>query len=839
MTGPRIPTVHPHRRRARHLLPFLLAIVVSPLACTGEPTAPQSAVEGSSSAGAREHPYLPTQNTGFEPGATSSVRAAPAASFALANVVANTGPKVLILADVNGASTDALANSLTAAGYQVTLRGAPEYTWNGTNPSLTDFKVVVHLNGATYSQALSVEAQIQLSSFVQAGGGFVAAQFNGFEAVNGSQIKMANLVLMGNGGPQAENCGPCAVVYVQQAGQENHPVLAGLPSPFSFDADGHSAGPQVTFPANPSTVLMRVRLGGPAVLVRQFGAGRVVNFSFAPNYVVGAAGKTLPNPNVQKLYANAVGWAADWTPPLADRDGDGTPDVSDNCVDVSNPDQADQDGDGTGDACEVLVDQTITFHALQDRVFGEAVFSIGATASSGLPVSFTAAGTCTVDGTTVALTAAGTCTVTAHQAGSTSYHPAADFARSFNIAQAGQIITFAAIADRTFGDPAFEVSASASSGLPVSLTAAGQCTIAGTTVTLAGAGSCTITARQEGNNNYPAAEVAQSFTIAKAPASLAVGTEFTYDGTVKHATVTTSPAGLTGVVVTYTLAGSPVDQPINAGVYQVLAALDNPNYQAASEPGTLTIDPAVPAINWASPAAITAGTPLGADQLNASATGVGGAGITGSFVYLPASGTVLAVGDNRPISVEFMPGSGNYTRAIKTVTITVLAAPTPPVPPSQLKFRGFFRPVHNLPRVNRVKAGLAIPVIFSVTGSRGTRALQPGSPTSVAVPCSAGASERSLEGTVKASTSRLVVLGEKHVYIWKTSTTWAGTCRKLVVTLTDGTAHEALFRFSKKGNSQNQGRSHGDDDNDDDGDDDRRGRSDNDKHKGQKGKDRR
>jgi hypothetical protein len=293
---------------------------------------------------------------------------------------------------------------------------------------------------------------------------------------------------------------------------------------------------------------------------------------------------------------------------------------------------------------------------------------------------------------------------------------------------------------------------------------------------------------------------------------------------IKQATVTTSPAGLAGVTVIYTLAGSPVGQPVDAGTYQVLATLDHPNYQAEATSGTLTIHPAVPVINWTSPAPITAGTPLGATQLNATATGVGGAGVAGTFVYLPAAGTVLAVGDNRPISVEFIPGSDNYTRSIKTVTITVVAAEVPPAPPSRLAFRGFFRPVHNLPKVNRVKAGRAIPVVFSVTGSRGMRALQPGSPTSVAVPCSAGGSERSLDGTVKASASRLVVVGEKHVYIWKTSTTWAGTCRKLVVTLVDGSTHEAMFRFVT--NARQSGGHDDWDDRDDRKDRDKHGRHD-------------
>lgn len=38
--------------------------------------------------------------------------------------------------------------------------------------------------------------------------------------------------------------------------------------------------------------------------------------------------------------------------PDADNDGDGVPNISDNCVNTSNPDQADSDGDGVGDACQ-------------------------------------------------------------------------------------------------------------------------------------------------------------------------------------------------------------------------------------------------------------------------------------------------------------------------------------------------------------------------------------------------------------------------------------------------------------------------------------------------------
>lgn len=37
-----------------------------------------------------------------------------------------------------------------------------------------------------------------------------------------------------------------------------------------------------------------------------------------------------------------------------DDDGDGIPDVEDNCPHVFNPDQADGDGDGIGDGCTMF-----------------------------------------------------------------------------------------------------------------------------------------------------------------------------------------------------------------------------------------------------------------------------------------------------------------------------------------------------------------------------------------------------------------------------------------------------------------------------------------------------
>src|SRR5207244_5932074 len=59
-----------------------------------------------------------------------------------------------------------------------------------------------------------------------------------------------------------------------------------------------------------------------------------------------------------------------------------------------------------------------------------------------------------------------------------------------------------------------------------------------------------------------------------------------YDGSPKPVTVTTSPAGLSGVSIAY---NGKSTAPTNIGSYAVVASLSNTNYTASNATGTLTI----------------------------------------------------------------------------------------------------------------------------------------------------------------------------------------------------------------------------------------------------------
>jgi len=100
---------------------------------------------------------------------------------------------------------------------------------------------------------------------------------------------------------------------------------------------------------------------------------------------------------------------------------------------------------------------------------------------------------------------------------------------------------------------------------------------------------------------------------------------------------------------------------------------------------------------------------------------------------------------------------------------------------------------------NKVKAGSAIPVKFTLGGDQGLSIFAVGSPSAAPVSCAGSGIYDTIEETSTATTSGLKydATAGQYNYTWKTVTSWAGTCQRLTVKLADGSSHYAFFQFTK------------------------------------------
>lgn len=163
--------------------------------------------------------------------------------------------------------------------------------------------------------------------------------------------------------------------------------------------------------------------------------------------------------------------------------------------------------------------QTITFEALSEKSFGNENFLLEAKASSGLPVVYTSSNdlVAKVNSNSITIVGAGTAIITASQIGNTEYRAARSVSQSLVVNKVADSLSFAFIQEKTFGDASFTLTASSSSGLATAFSiVSGPASLSVDNLTLTGAGVVTVKAYHEGNSNYIAAAVSQSFVVKKA-----------------------------------------------------------------------------------------------------------------------------------------------------------------------------------------------------------------------------------------------------------------------------------------------------------------------------------
>ena len=396
---------------------------------------------------------------------------------------------------------------------------------------------------------------------------------------------------------------------------------------------------------------------------------------------------------------------------------------------------ADQPGDTTyqpasqavqtfsvGSATPSLSVQTINFTSTPpaSSVVGGPSYALAATATSGLPVVFSAAasstGICTVTGSTVALVGAGTCTIAADQSGSTAYAPAAQVQQSFSVGLEVQAITFTSVppVPATAGGAAYTIAAVASSGLTVTFSLApassGICSVTGAVVSLLADGTCTIFGDQAGDAAHAAAgRVTQSFTIGAGPASTSPQTiSFTTAAPGAASTggsYTPAASASSGLPVTYAVAPTSagvcvlsggVVSFVGTGTCRVLAdQAGNASYDPASQTSqSFGVSPpplALQTIGFTSPApsaAVYGGTPYVvaatassglpvAFSTPASSNGI--CAVSGSTVSLVGGGT-CTISANQAGNGSYAPApqaQQSFTVARAAQTITITSTPPP------------------------------------------------------------------------------------------------------------------------------------------------------------------
>lgn len=186
-----------------------------------------------------------------------------------------------------------------------------------------------------------------------------------------------------------------------------------------------------------------------------------------------------------------------------------------------------------------------------------------------------------------------------------------------------QTITFPTIASKTFGLAPFAISATASSGLPVSLAVvSGPATLATSTLTITAAGTVVLRATQAGNSTYAAAPVVeQTVVIQKAapvltwspPTSLPAGAAL--DGAVLNATAmppggtfSYSPAAGTALTAgTQTLAVTYTPAAADVGNYAVATATRSVTVTNVSGAPQITTQPSSQSVSSGGTLRLTVG----------------------------------------------------------------------------------------------------------------------------------------------------------------------------------------------------------------------------------------
>ncbi len=316
---------------------------------------------------------------------------------------------------------------------------------------------------------------------------------------------------------------------------------------------------------------------------------------------------------------------------------------------------------------------------------------IGAATTSATVVN----GVASVSYTLPAALTTGTYTIVAAYGSGTNFATSSDSAHTLTINKATPTISWSNPADIPYGTALSVTQFNAVPSVPGTLT---YTPVSGTVLSAGNGQTLQVSFVPTDTTDYNNASSSVNINVLKKALTATANPGAKIYGTVNPAFTGTLTGVVAGDGITATYNSTATTATI-AGVYDsskpeaitpILSDSNSKlgNYSVTLTKATLTINPATPIITWSTPADITYGTALSATQLNATAN------VSGTYVYIPAPGTMLSAGNNQMLSVSFTPtDTTDYTTANGSVTINVLKASLIPTADAGTKVYGTANPV--------------------------------------------------------------------------------------------------------------------------------------------------
>jgi len=211
-------------------------------------------------------------------------------------VAAETRSSLDVLVIKDGSTEFDIANILRAEGISVDIANVMDHQWDGTNPSPYNYETVIVPDGfSDWSLGMPVQGQNTLVNYVNNGGGVIITGWVHYEFLNGRYQNMGDLILL------RRTSG--SVAAEQYTVVQNHPVTENLPNNFQVPQHGID---QCNLHSGMTVITGSV--AGQAVAVKEYGDGRIVDYSMCGNY--DNLHPFLASNELKQLLIDSVRWTA-------------------------------------------------------------------------------------------------------------------------------------------------------------------------------------------------------------------------------------------------------------------------------------------------------------------------------------------------------------------------------------------------------------------------------------------------------------------------------------------------------------------------------------------------